>query len=102
MPGEWEALSPRRHTFGNNLVTPFMLVVVCIEYCLDRCGAGASETFAEAVSGAGWRRKWDCSGPRCGHGIWGLKMVSGLVWRTVLFFGLTAGYVILAALPYLA
>jgi hypothetical protein len=22
-------LSPRRHTLGNNLVTPFMLVVVC-------------------------------------------------------------------------
>lgn len=33
---------------------------------------------------------------------WGLIMSSGLVWRTVLFFGLTAGYVILAALPYLA
>jgi hypothetical protein len=29
-------------------------------------------------------------------------MVSGLVWRTVLFFGLTAGYVLIAALPYLA
>ncbi len=29
-------------------------------------------------------------------------MSSGLVWRTVLFFGLTAGYVFLAALPYLA
>jgi hypothetical protein len=32
----------------------------------------------------------------------GLKMSTGLVWRAVLFFGLTAGYVILAALPYLA
>jgi hypothetical protein len=29
-------------------------------------------------------------------------MSSSLVWRTVLFFGLTAGYVIIAALPYLA
>jgi hypothetical protein len=29
-------------------------------------------------------------------------MVAGLVWRTILFFGLTAGYTILAALPYLA
>jgi hypothetical protein len=36
------------------------------------------------------------------HGERGLKMSTGLVWRTVLFFGLTAGYVILAALPYLA
>jgi len=34
--------------------------------------------------------------------FWGLKMASGLVWRTVLFLGLTAGYVLLAALPYLA
>ncbi len=33
---------------------------------------------------------------------WGLKMSTGLLWRTVLFFGLTAGYVIIAALPYLA
>ncbi len=33
---------------------------------------------------------------------WGLRMSSNLVWRTVLFFGLTAGYVVLAALPYLA
>jgi hypothetical protein len=32
----------------------------------------------------------------------GIKMSASLVWRTVLFFGLTAGYVILAALPYLA
>jgi hypothetical protein len=31
----------------------------------------------------------------------GLTMSSGLVWRTVLFFGLTVGYVVLAALPYL-
>jgi hypothetical protein len=31
-----------------------------------------------------------------------LKMSSGLVWRALLFFGLTASYVILAALPYLA
>jgi hypothetical protein len=29
-------------------------------------------------------------------------MFAGLVWRTILFFGLTAGYVVLAALPYLA
>jgi hypothetical protein len=29
-------------------------------------------------------------------------MSAGLLWRTVLFIGLTAGYVILAALPYLA
>ena len=29
-------------------------------------------------------------------------MSAGLVWRTILFFGLTAGYAILAALPYLA
>lgn len=32
----------------------------------------------------------------------GLKMVAGLVWRTILFFGLTAGYAVIAALPYLA
>lgn len=37
-----------------------------------------------------------------GAGEWGFKMSTGLVWRTLLFFGLTAGYVILAALPYLA
>jgi hypothetical protein len=29
-------------------------------------------------------------------------MIGGIVWRTVLFFGLTAGYSVLAALPYLA
>jgi hypothetical protein len=29
-------------------------------------------------------------------------MFAGLVWRTILFFGLTAGYTLLAALPYLA
>jgi len=29
-------------------------------------------------------------------------MVAGLVWRMILFFGLTAGYAILAALPYMA
>jgi hypothetical protein len=29
-------------------------------------------------------------------------MSASLVWRTVLFVGLTVGYVILAALPYLA
>ncbi len=29
-------------------------------------------------------------------------MFGGLVWRTILFFGLTAGYTILAALPYLS
>jgi hypothetical protein len=29
-------------------------------------------------------------------------MSSSLVWRTLLFLGLTAGYVIVAALPYLA
>jgi hypothetical protein len=32
----------------------------------------------------------------------GLTMLAGLVWRTLLFFGLIAGYAILAALPYLA
>jgi hypothetical protein len=32
----------------------------------------------------------------------GSTMSAGLVWRTILFFGLTVGYVILAALPYLA
>jgi len=32
----------------------------------------------------------------------GIEMSTGLLWRAVLFFGLTAGYVILAALPYLA
>lgn len=30
------------------------------------------------------------------------SMSSGIVWRTVLFFGLTAGYTMLAALPYLS
>jgi hypothetical protein len=29
-------------------------------------------------------------------------MSSSFVWRALLFFGLTAGYVIVAALPYLA
>jgi hypothetical protein len=29
-------------------------------------------------------------------------MSAGLVWRCLLFFGLTAGYVVIAALPYLA
>jgi hypothetical protein len=33
---------------------------------------------------------------------WGIVMFAGLVWRTLLFFGLTAGYALLAALPYLA
>jgi hypothetical protein len=33
----------------------------------------------------------------------GIELMStGLVWRTLLFFGLTAGYALLAALPYLA
>ena len=32
----------------------------------------------------------------------GMDMFAGLVWRTVLFFGLTAGYTLLAALPYLS
>jgi len=30
------------------------------------------------------------------------KMSTGLVWRAVLFLGLTAGYAFIAALPYLA
>jgi hypothetical protein len=29
-------------------------------------------------------------------------MIGRLVWRTILFFGLTAGYTLVAALPYLA
>jgi hypothetical protein len=29
-------------------------------------------------------------------------MSASLLWRTLLFFGLTAGYAIIAALPYLA
>jgi hypothetical protein len=29
-------------------------------------------------------------------------MSAGLLWRALLFFSLTAGYAILAALPYLA
>jgi len=29
-------------------------------------------------------------------------MSVGLLWRAILFFGLPAGYAILAALPYLA
>jgi hypothetical protein len=29
-------------------------------------------------------------------------MSAGFVWRAILFFGLTAGYAIIAALPYLA
>ena len=29
-------------------------------------------------------------------------MTAGLVWRTILFVGLTAGYTVLAALPYMA
>jgi hypothetical protein len=29
-------------------------------------------------------------------------MFAGLVWRAVLFVALTAGYVVVAALPYLA
>ncbi len=29
-------------------------------------------------------------------------MSTSLVWRALLFLGLTAGYVIIAALPYLA
>jgi hypothetical protein len=32
----------------------------------------------------------------------GSTMSAGLVWRTILFFGLTAGYALIAALPYLA
>jgi hypothetical protein len=32
----------------------------------------------------------------------GITMSVGLVWRTIIFFGLTAGYALLAALPYLA
>ncbi len=50
-----------------------------------------------------------CAGEFClaraqpwGTGSGGLKMVAGLVWRMILFFGLTAGYAILAALPYMA
>jgi hypothetical protein len=40
--------------------------------------------------------------PRRWFGKRGIGMFAGLVWRTILFFGLTAGYAILAALPYLA
>jgi hypothetical protein len=29
-------------------------------------------------------------------------MSAGMMWRAILFFGLTIGYTILAALPYLA
>jgi hypothetical protein len=29
-------------------------------------------------------------------------MSAGIMWRAILFFGLTLGYTILAALPYLA
>jgi hypothetical protein len=42
------------------------------------------------------------SGRVAGSEKWGIEMFAGLVWRTILFFGLTAGYAILAALPYLA
>jgi hypothetical protein len=31
---------------------------------------------------------------------WGLTMTAGLLWRTILFLGLTVGYTILAALAY--
>jgi hypothetical protein len=31
---------------------------------------------------------------------WGLTMSAGLLWRTILFLGLTFGYTILAALAY--
>jgi hypothetical protein len=64
-------------------------------------GAGASEILAEANSGAAGAGKQLLSAASW-HGSRGLKMSTGLVWRAVLFFGLTAGYVILAALPYLA
>lgn len=46
------ALSRGRHTPCNNLVTPFMLVVVCSKECLERRGAGAS-----AQNGSGFRRR---------------------------------------------
>jgi hypothetical protein len=32
----------------------------------------------------------------------GIAMTVSLVWRTLLFVGLTTGYVVIAALPYLA
>ena len=78
-----------------------MLVVVCIEYCLDRRERGLPKLTNGSGSGAAGV---GMSAPArvAGTAFWGLKMATGLVWRTVLFFGLTAGYVLLAALPYLA
>jgi hypothetical protein len=35
-------------------------------------------------------------------GYLGLSMSLGLIWRAFLFVGLTAGYTILSALPYLS
>ena len=65
-------------------------------------GAGASEI----ACGSEFRRvvapESGCSCRPCQAWRVGMTMSTGLVWRAVLFFGLTAGYVILAALPYLA
>ena len=66
-----------------------------------RVGAGA---FPNCSSSAGAV----CAGgsPHVSGPLWrrtmGIDMFAGLVWRTILFFGLTAGYTILAALPYLS
>ena len=65
--------------------------------------AGASENDeSEAIVRAGWPRTPRLADRVDGTRAWGLNMSTGLVWRTLLFLGLTAGYVIVAALPYLA
>jgi hypothetical protein len=43
-----------------------------------------------------------CDSGRVEARVMGIGMSGGLVWRTILFFGLTAGYTLLSALPYLS
>ena len=78
--------------------------MAAIEDAYEAAGDGAFRLLASeaAVRRISRRGASVRSGRVAGSEKWGIGMFAGLVWRTILFFGLTAGYAILAALPYLA
>jgi hypothetical protein len=88
---------------GNNLETYIVLLWPLPRTPMRRPGTGLSDFASEAAVRRISRRGASVrSGRVAGSEKRGIGMFAGLVWRTILFFGLTAGYAILAALPYLA
>jgi hypothetical protein len=87
---------------GNNLETGFVFVESGREGAYVRVRVGVSEDDSVArrhiVAPATVLLRAVGSGSRIGVS----RMSAGLVWRAVLFVGLTLGYVLIAALPYLA